>query len=222
VSAAGLSTLIRVGTLSPDAAALLWEAAAEGCSLVVMAMPRLAGKTTLMEATVAAGGRARHEFFGTSREVEALRASPERGYLVVAEVSPGFMPGYLWGEPVRRAFALAAGGFSLATTLHAPGVEECFEILCAYNEVPDEGAAVICLAVHVHVQRGTDPWRDPPRRVVDAIHEVEAVEGGRPRARLLHRWDRDTDRFETVAEPRRFGTRRSLEDRAAQLRGDGQ
>ena len=217
MSTAGLSTLVRVGTLSPEAGALLWEAAAAGCSVVVMAMPRLAGKTTLLEATVASGGHARHEFFGTGREVEALRASPERGHLVVAEVSPGFMPGYLWGEPVRRAFALARDGFALATTLHAPGVEDCFEILCGYNRVPDEDAATVALAVHLHVQRGADPWS--PRRVVDAIHEVEGVEDGRPKTRLLHRWDRAADRFELVELPRRFGSRGSWEARTAQLSG---
>ncbi|MDR0358995.1 MAG: hypothetical protein LBJ87_05980, partial [bacterium] len=171
MSTAALSNLVRAGTLSPEAAALLWEGAAAGCSLVVMAMPRLAGKTTLLQAAVASGGHARHDFFGTDREVEALRTSSERGHLVVAEVSPGFMPGYLWGGPVRRAFALARDGFAVATTLHAPGVEECFEILCAHNRVPDGDAAALALTVHLHVHRGADPRS--PRRVVDAIHEVE-------------------------------------------------
>jgi hypothetical protein len=77
--------------------------------------------------------------------------------------------------------------------------------------VPDEDAAFLALTVHLHVQRGRDPRS--PRRVVDAIHEVEAVEKGRPRTRLLHRWDRGADRFELVDLPRRFGSRSSLERR---------
>jgi hypothetical protein len=214
--AAGLAALVRNRTLSPEAAAILWTAAAEERSFVVMAMPRLAGKTTMMRSALACAppGTPLREFAGGRRQVEALLGSPPRGYLVVAEVSPDFMPGYLWGEPARRAFELVGSGFALATTMHARGVDECFAILCRYNRVPDRLAAGVRVTVHIEV---FPPWWDPRRRVVDAIHEVEGVEGGRPRARLLHRWDAAADRFELVDLPRGFGTAASVSERAALL-----
>jgi hypothetical protein len=212
----GLAALVRNRTLSPEAAAVLWTAAAEERSFVVMAMPRMAGKTTLMRSTLAcaSAGSPLREFTGGRREAEALLGSPRRGYLVVAEVSPDFMPGYLWGEPARRAFELVGSGFALATTMHARDVIECFAILCRHNQVPDRLAAGVHLTVHIEV---SPPRWDPRRRVVDAIHEVEGVEGGRPRARLLHRWDAAAERFELVDLPRGFGSAASVRQRAALL-----
>lgn len=37
--------------------------------------------------------------------------------------------------------------------------------------------------------------------------EIGSVRDGRPGTRLLHRWDERTDRFETLAEPRRLAAR---------------
>lgn len=211
-----LAVLVRAGTLSPEAAAILWTAAAEGRSFVVMAMPRLAGKTTLMRSTLACAPAATEltEFHGTRHEAEELLQSTGRGYLVVPEVSPGFMPGYLWGEPARRAFELAGSGYALATTMHARGVGECFAIICRYNRIPDRLAASVDLVAHIEV---SEPWWDPRRRVVDAIQEIEGVQEGRPRARLLHRWDSAADRFELVDLPRRFGAAETIRERAALL-----
>jgi hypothetical protein len=38
-------------------------------------------------------------------------------------------------------------------------------------------------------------WEEPTRRVVAAVHEIDGVVNGRPRLRLLHRWDKTRDAF---------------------------
>ena len=58
--------------------------------------------------------------------------------------------------------------------------------------MPDADAAKIGYAVSL---RSIGPWEEPTRRVVAALHEIDGVERGRPRARLLYRWDEDRDEF---------------------------
>lgn len=211
-----LVDLVRNRTLSADAAATLWTAADERRSFVVVAIPRLAGKSTLMQAILARAprGTAIRTFGGSKREADALLADADRGYLIVPEISRAPVPSYLWGEPVRRAFRLLRAGFSLATALHAPGVEETFAIICGGNAVPDEDASRIALVAYV---RSLGDWESPTRRVVASIHEIDGVVRGRARARLLHRWNEAADRFETVEVPRGFGQEARLRERAAQL-----
>ena len=51
-----------------------------------------------------------------------------------------------------------------------------------------------------------DDWRNPLRRVMAELYEIDGVEGGRPIARLLQRWNEAEDRFEAVEQPRRIGS----------------
>ncbi len=213
-----LRDLVRNGTLSPEMGALLWTAAAEVRSFVITAVPRMAGKSTLMHAMLghAPPGTPMRTFKGTSRQAAELAADRERGYIVVPEISRAPVETYLWGEPVRRAFRLLPSGFALATALHAPNLDETFAIICGGNAIPDDLAARIDLVVYV---RSIGRWDDPTRRVVESIHEVEGVSGGRPRARLLHRWNEASDGFETLATPSRFGDAMALRRRAKQIAG---
>src|SRR5205807_3108924 len=102
------------------------------------------------------------------------------------------MPGYIWGAEVRRIFRAAKEGVSLAATLHAEGPDHAFTQICEGCGVPDADAAKIGYAVSL---RSIGPWEEPTRRVVAALHEIDGVERGRPRARLLYRWDEDRDEF---------------------------
>jgi hypothetical protein len=69
--------------------------------------------------------------------------------------------------------------------------------------VPDRHAAGIDLFVYI---RSLGHWEQPERRVVAEVHELEGVDGGRPHARLLHRWDQANDRFEDVDLPERINS----------------
>ena len=197
-----LGDLVANRTMSPEMAATLAAAASERRSLLVFAIPRLAGKTTTMLAALdhAPEGTAIHELSTDTEPDLGIPDPPDGGYLVMHEIAETDFPHYLWGEPVRRVFeALRDGGLSLATALHAGGYEEAFSIILEGNEVPDADAALIDYAVHIR-SLGPD-WREPTRRVVAELHEVTGVEAGRAVVNLLHRWDEDDDRFEVVGEP---------------------
>ena len=184
--------LIANRTLTPEIAAVLIEAARAKRSFLVFAQPRLAGKTTLQELMLA------HTPSGTpvrtvgtdGDDIEALARDARGGYLVIPEIArEAARPGYIWGEPVRTAFAARA--CSLAVVLHADSADEAIAII-RENGVPDADLERLELLIHL---RSLGKWEEPTRRVVAHIHEGVAAR------RLLHRWDEATDRFE-VGPPR--------------------
>ena len=212
-----LVELVRNRTLSPEMAATLAVAAEQRRSLLMVAIPRMAGKTTTMKATLAYApeGTAMHQLSAEHGETLGIPEAPDGGYLLMSEVSQAPMLDYLWGEPVRRVFAAASRGFPLATALHAPGLDEAIEVITGANGVPDEHASVIDLVVYI---RSLGEWQDPTRRAVAEIHELDDIVDGRPRARLLHRWHEEPDEFEVVEAPRQLGDLAALEARAAEFR----
>ncbi len=199
MDAPSIADLVANRTMSSEIAATLRAAALARASFLVFAKPRLAGKTTVQAAMLA------HAPAGTPvrtigddgddvDDVDALAAEARGGYLVIPEIArDSTTPGYIWGEPVRRAFA--ARGCSLAVVLHADGVAEALEIV-RENGVPD--ADLERLDLLVHLRSLGENWQAPTRRVVAHVHE-----GGRV-PRLLHRWDEAADRFETAGRPTRF------------------
>lgn len=200
-----LADLVRNRTMSASVAATLATAAEERRSLLVAAVPRLAGKTTTLMATLAhaPAGTAVHRLSEEHGADLGIPAQADGGYLVMAEIAQTPFPHYLWGEPVRTAFRALRRGFSLATALHAEGVREAFEVIAA-NDVPDEDAAQIELMVYIR-SLGPD-WRQPERRVVQAVYEIDDVVRGEPWTRELHRWDEAADRFLQLEPPNRVGS----------------
>lgn len=184
-------------TMPQEIADLLRETAKAHRSFIVMAVPRLAGKTTTMHAMLAEQRGPVVTLGYDDDVVTALVPRAKTGYLVVPEISRGaHSAGYVWGEPVRQAFAGIATGASLATALHAPDPDEAFAMICRGCGVPDADAARIALVVYL---RSLGEWEQPTRRVVSTVHEIRGVTNGKPDARLLFRWDEATDRFERVA-----------------------
>jgi hypothetical protein len=219
VAVLNLPALVANETMSAEMAATLQLTAELQRSFLVVAIPRWAGKSTVAAATLACAPASAPVRVLTEHpgDLDALSGSAAEGYLVVPEVSEGPVPGYIWGDPVRRVFATLDRGYALATALHAPGLDEAFGVLCDGNGVPDEHASHIDLMVYLRSLG--DDWRAPTRRVLAEMHEIEAVIDGRPRARLLHRWDEDADRFEQLAEPSLPAVAAGgLEERAAFIR----
>jgi hypothetical protein len=201
-----LSDLVRNRTMSPAIAATLAVAAEELRSLLFIAIPRHAGKTTTMEATLAyaPAGTPFHDLDEAHGADLGIPAEGDGGYLRMAEISQAPMSNYLWGEHVRRAFAAVDRGFSLVTALHATDVDEAFEVITGANEVPDAHASVIDLAVYIATLG--DDWRAPERRAIAEVREIDHVEGGRPFGRALHRWHDDSDTFEDLDAPMLIGS----------------
>lgn len=202
-----LTALVRNRTLSPEMAATLAAAAEEQRSLLFVAIPRMAGKTTTMRAALeyAPAGTLLHALSEEHGPSLGIPAEPDGGYLVMSEIAQTPFPDYLWGEPVRQVFSAVERGFALATALHAGGIEEAFEVITGANAVPDEDAGRIDLVVYIR-SLGPD-WRNPQRRVVATMHEVDGVAGGRPQSRLLHHWIEDQDRFERAEPSGSIGSR---------------
>jgi hypothetical protein len=184
--------------MSSDIAATLADTVAQRRSFVVTAVPRLAGKTTVMRAMLGELPRnAPIRAVGIDGDdIDDLVAQSRGGYIVIPEIAEGpWAPGYIRGAPVRRIFH-AIGAASLATALHAPDPDTTFAVICGANRVPDDDAAKISLVVYLRSLGGD--WRAPRRRVVATVHAIDGVRGGRPRARLLHHWNEQRDRFESA------------------------
>jgi hypothetical protein len=204
-----LADLVANGTMSPEIAATLRATTQGRHSFLVVAIPRLAGKSTVMAAMLAHAPRGAPvtRVGEDGSDIDALATASAGGYLVIPEISENpVAPGDIWGAPVRRVFARVGNDVALAAALHAPGADEAMEVVCRGNGVPDAQAAQIAVVVYIR-SLGTD-WRAPTGRRIATVHEVVGVKDGRAETRLLHRWDERTDRFETVAQPQRIAINR--------------
>ncbi len=201
-----LADLVANRTMSPAMAATLATAAEERRSTLAVAVPRGAGKSTVTYATLAHAPRGTpfHQLSEEHGPHLGIPATADGGYLLMSEVSQAPMLDYLWGEPVRQVFAaLHKQDFALATALHAPGLEEAIEVICGQNGVPSAHASGLDLVFYL--RSIGDDWRNPERRVLESLYELDRVERGRPHARLLHRWLENGDQFEEVEAPEFVG-----------------
>jgi hypothetical protein len=204
-----LEDLVANGTMSPEIASTLETTARGRHSFLVVAIPRLAGKSTVMAAMLAHRPKSAplRTVGDDGTDIDALAAASAGGYLVVPEISEyAVTAGYIWGVPVRKVFSRIGADVALAVALHAPGADEAIEIVCRANRVPDEQAAQIAVVVYIR-SLGTD-WQRPTGRRIATVNEIVTVRNGRPETRLLHRWDERTDRFETLERPQRIAAGR--------------
>ena len=182
-----LDDLVANGSLEPTGADVVREIGAGGHSFLVYSLPRNAGKSTVTEAILAEAptSMARNEFLGMEEEAASLTGRPPDGWLVVAEMGHRGRPGYLAEDEIVRAFAVAAHGYALASSLHADTVDQVYEVF-ARNGVD---AATVAGAVRflVKVQPLGDPFDPATRRVVEHVHEHAG--GGAP---PVLRWSRPT------------------------------
>jgi hypothetical protein len=195
-----LDDLVANKTMSAAIAALLKRAVEKRRSYLVIALPRMAGKSTVGKAMLdvaRSAGAPIRELGEDGTDVAALAEAARGGYLYVPEVSRyPVTEGYVWGAPVRAAFAEIARGTPLSTALHADSAEDALKILRS-NRIPPADLAHLDLIVHIRSLG--DDWQNPTRRVVAGVHEL--IDGG---PRLLHHWDHLRDRFEQDAKPTRF------------------
>ena len=205
MAALTLDDLVANDTMSRSIATTLRKAVEAHRSYLVIALPRLAGKSTVGKAMLAFARKAKwpiRELGEDGTDVDALAAEARGGYLYVPEVSRyAVTEGYVWGAPVRKAFAAIKDGTALSTALHADTAEDAITIL-RRNRVPDEDLSRLDLIVHIRSLG--DDWQHPTRRVIADVNEMSTMKDGVPTLRVLHRWDEAKDKFEDVAAPKRF------------------
>ena len=204
-----IAALVANGTMNADIAGTLWAAVDEQLSFLTVAVPRNAGKTTVGSAMLALRqpDTALHFALGEAEELERLAEARLGGYLVIGEFSPAGMPSYIWDEAVRRVFETVRHGYSLQTSLHAPGVEPAIRVITGENQVSDADASLLKLVVYIEVSTTA---RGETIRRVSEVFELDHVRHGAPVGRTLFRWRPETDRFEKVAEPQQFGADRTV------------
>lgn len=181
--------------MSKDIAKTLREVARGRHSFITFAVPRLAGKTTVLRAMLAErpASTPLMTLAEDGVDIQQLLKKSAGGYLVIPEIAnSGAMPGYIWGADVRRIFKATKEGVALAATLHADGPDDAFAQICKDCGVPDADASKIAFAVHL---RSIGRWEEPTRRVVQSVHAIDGVEKGRPKLRLIHQWDEGRDEF---------------------------
>lgn len=195
-----LEDLVANGTMSAGMVRTLRKAVEARRSYLVIALPRLAGKTTVGKAILAVAARVGapvRELGEDGIDVDKLALEAKGGYLYVPEVSTHpVTPGYVWGEPVRKAFAAIGRGTALSTALHADSPADALEIL-GKNEIP--AADLARLDLIVHIRSLGDDWEHPTGRRVVGVYELDGTT-----TRALHAWDETTDQFKDLEKPTRF------------------
>jgi type IV secretory pathway ATPase VirB11/archaellum biosynthesis ATPase len=191
----GLDDLVANRTMSREIAHTLRQIGRDRRSFIVLAVPRLAGKSTVLKAILAERPPSSPvmTLAEDGQDIDQLVKKSAGGFLIIPEITQSAaMPGYVWGADVRRIFKEAKEGVSLAATLHAEGPEDAFAQICLGCGVPDADASKIAFAVHL---RSIGRWEEPTRRVVQSVNAIDRVRGGKPQLKLLHRWDEEHDRF---------------------------
>jgi type IV secretory pathway ATPase VirB11/archaellum biosynthesis ATPase len=195
-----LDDLVANGTMSRGTAATLTDIAKKRRSYLVIALPRMAGKSTVGKAMLEVAkkdGAVVRELGEDGTDVAALAREARGGYLYVPEVArTAVTAGYVWGPPVRAAFAAIKDGTSLSTALHADSPRDALAIL-QQNEIPR--ADLDRLDAIIHIRSLGDDWRNPTRRVIAGVYEMR---DGEPTP--LHIWNAVADKFEEVAKPKRL------------------
>jgi hypothetical protein len=207
-----ITEMVQNGTLSAEMAAVMWAAVDEQASFLTVAVPQFAGKTTLAHAVLdlRPDHVPLHHVAGERETMERLKQERLGGYLIVGEFSRAPVPGYIWGEPVRRVFDALGAGYALQTSLHAPGPAEAIHAIIQGNGVAEEQVSTIKLVAYI--ERFGSSRANLWRRVTQ-LYELHGVEGGKVIGQPLFRWNAATDSFEREAMPLRFG--RDEQDLAA-------
>lgn len=195
---AGVGHLIANGTQDARTAALLWLAAEHAASALVVARPRLAGKTTNLNVFLrfTRPGTTFRVIQGSDDPYDPRSEPPSPlRYVLCNEFSPAPVPTYVWGAKVRQVFEAAALGHPIAATMHAESLEEVTRLLSSPPcSVPLDLLAHLDLFVFIRVF----PQQDGSvmRRVAE-VREIRGVgNDGQLQSEALVVWDQDRDRFE--------------------------
>ena len=185
--------LIAEGVLDAELAALAWLLIEARLPVVVGALARGVGKTTMLEALLdfLPGSVRRIDLAGVAedftwlpeaatlgwpQEAATVRSTPPVGpttaYLVASELSE-HLPIYTWGRAARTLVRAASIGYGVGATIHADRLEDVHdELRAAPVGATDDELSYLGLIVIARA------WRDPDgsvRRRVVAAHYARPV-----------------------------------------------
>ena len=185
--------LIAEGVLDAELAALAWLLIEARLPVVVGALARGVGKTTLLEALLdfVPGSVRRIDLAGVAedftwlpeaatlgwpQEAATVRSTPPVGpttaYLVAAELSE-HLPIYTWGRAARTLVRAASIGYGVGATIHADRLEDIHdELRAAPVGATDDELSYLGLILIARA------WREPDggvRRRVVAAHYARPV-----------------------------------------------
>jgi hypothetical protein len=146
--------LVQVGALDSRLAAFLSLAVEYRRSIVVVATPQQAGKTTLLTALLDFRPATTRPIYlrGWYERFSFLETvPPEQAYVLCNEISE-HLPTYLWGQGVRRVFQAGIDGYAFVTTMHAGSAGEAIDLLRRFPiDVPAEHIPAIDLVISLDV-----------------------------------------------------------------------
>jgi hypothetical protein len=189
-----LVDLIDASTVDAPLAAYLAAAMRVGASLLVGARPGGAGKTAVMGALLNfVPDRARiRPVDRPSVLADAQRDDrPGDTCYLAHEIGAGHYYAYVWGQAARAFFALAAGGHTVVSNLHADTLDETHNQLCRENGVPRAHVDAVALKVYLRVARRG--WS--VQRRVSHVYESDGTAD-----RLLWTGDEESGTFTRRAE----------------------
>ncbi len=198
--------LVQNHTLDLRIASLLWLAVERHASVISAAVPRLAGKTTLLLA-------ARdfmppwYDLVYTWGELEDFRfleeTEPGRTYIMVNEIS-NHTQAYLSGSKALRVLRALERGYAMAATIHADSPEEVMEELMAWTGADDPGLlGYLGLIVTIRATAGPSG----PVRRVKGVDVITPPSPGRPSPLIttLSFWNPGGDNFEHATDGEAMG-----------------
>ncbi|HQE82461.1 MAG TPA: hypothetical protein PLM14_05635 [Candidatus Hydrogenedentes bacterium] len=189
--------LLAAGTLELDLAAFFMARISRGASFMVGAKPGGAGKTTVMCALLNFVPADTVLAAATDDAIRRLSRVELAGRtcLICHEIGAGPYFAYLWGEPLRRYYALSAKGCMLATNLHADDIGEARTQVCGDNDVPQAQFTAFHLLAFMRVDDG---WRSPRR-----VATVHSSNGTSPH-QLVYQFGRGLQHADAGLDPGYF------------------
>lgn len=168
--------LVNSGTLDLRLSGILWLMMEHRASVLVVAGPSMAGKSTMLNALLDFL-RPEVEQIHLMNKVEDIIFSEDtvlaKTYMVAAEISNhGF---YLWGYEAIRAFELLSRGCGLSGTMHARTVREAVDILHAHLGLPLSLVANLDAVITLRV---TGDWSTGAVRRVEAVGLIVSENDG--------------------------------------------
>jgi len=183
--------LVEANTLTAEMAAYSLYLMSRGASALTAAMPQNSGKTTLLGCLLTGTPPASRIRMVTSADSLANvdAASDPHQTLLVHEISPAPIPGYLWGEDIRQAFGLIQPGCAFASCMHADTLAQLSQILTSDGPgISPSDILKIDLLCFLHMDTDEKGYR----RRVATLYEAFGDAGVH---RLIFEWSASTDSF---------------------------